>query len=123
MTRKTWGQDMLLLVIDDCEQIAHAVKRQLRHEFREVELAIGTDQGLAAIQRIKPDLIISDWNMPGGGGSKILDNSNGTPVVIHSAMDTEDPRTKEAVKRASAYVQKPANVKELTAALRKALSR
>ena len=57
-----------ILVIDDDQMIASSLKRVLSYEGFEVQVANNGQDGLAAFESMKPDLIILDVVMPGISG-------------------------------------------------------
>jgi DNA-binding response OmpR family regulator len=96
-----------ILVIDD-EQDIHTLMQQLLGEAKHrVFMARDATQGPMMARRHKPDLIILDINMPGGGGKVVYDrlrmmsNFASTPILIYSAIGrdavqkqiTRDPYT------------------------------
>lgn len=68
---------MKILIVDDSSAMRMIVRKTLRlagfegHEFIE---AVDGVAGLAAIKAGKPDLVLSDWNMPNMTGIELLLN-------------------------------------------------
>jgi two-component system chemotaxis response regulator CheY len=64
-----------ILIVDDSKAMRMIVTRTLRqagfgdHEYVEAENGA---EGLAKAQEIKPDLVLSDWNMPEMSGIEFL---------------------------------------------------
>ena len=94
-----------ILIIDD-EQTAVLLRAQLSDLGHEVVVAPDAITGLNAATRGSPDLILLGWNMPGGGGQKLLERLRGNagtaklPVIFlfgqadRIAAVTDDPRVR-----------------------------
>lgn len=66
---------MKLLIADDSKAMRLVIGHMLRqagYRGHEIVEAADGDEALAAIDRESPDLIISDWNMPGKTGIEVL---------------------------------------------------
>jgi two-component system NtrC family sensor kinase len=61
-----------LLVVDDEENILRTIKRVLRKTGWEIETAPDGAAGLSALDRFKPEVVISDFRMPGMTGVEFL---------------------------------------------------
>jgi two-component system, chemotaxis family, chemotaxis protein CheY len=67
---------MKIMIVDDSTAMRMIVKKTLRqagfdgHEFTEAEDGV---KALAAIKASKPDLVLSDWNMPNMTGLQLLE--------------------------------------------------
>ncbi len=61
-----------VLVVDDEQQVAHALRRLLRREGFEVEVAYSGEEALEKLQGFPPDVVLSDFRMPGMNGSQLL---------------------------------------------------
>lgn len=53
-----------VLIIDDEEEVGHALRRVLERAGLEVQTAIGSEEGLALFEQNAPDLVITDIIMP-----------------------------------------------------------
>ena len=66
---------MKILIVDDSKAMRMIVTRTLRqagfadHDYFEAESGL---EGLAQVDSAAPDLILSDWNMPGMNGLEFL---------------------------------------------------
>lgn len=72
-----------ILIVDDEPMVIRAVARVLRS--RGFEVLSAADPIEARAHYAAADVVLSDWNMPNGGGQRVLDESP-KPVVIHSAL-------------------------------------
>ncbi len=66
---------MKILIVDDSKAMRMIVMRHLRQagygDASFIEAANGTE-GLEAVRRESPDLVLSDWNMPEMNGLELL---------------------------------------------------
>jgi two-component system response regulator VicR len=60
-----------ILVVDDEVQVCKSLKRLLRAEY-EVETATSGEEGLQLLDGYRPDVVISDFRMPGMNGAAFL---------------------------------------------------
>src|SRR5690349_20023459 len=63
---------MKVLVVDDEQQVAHALRRLLRREGFAVEVAYSGEEALEKLKGFSPDVVLSDFRMPGMNGSELL---------------------------------------------------
>lgn len=119
-----------VLVIDDEENIIEFIKLGLRYEGFQVESAPDGPQGVAAAQRINPDLIILDWMLPGGmDGMEVLrrlrtnPTTENIPVLMLTAKDEVRDRVTGLETGADDYLTKPFSFEELVARIRAILRR
>jgi DNA-binding NtrC family response regulator len=61
-----------ILVVDDEPQVVRAMERMLRRDGLEVETAPCAERALALLEARLPDVIISDYRMPGMNGDELL---------------------------------------------------
>jgi len=119
-----------VLVIDDEENIIEFIKLGLRYEGFQVESAPDGPQGVAAAQRINPDLIILDWMLPGGmDGLEVCrrlrtnPTTEDIPVLMLTAKDEVRDRVAGLEMGADDYLTKPFSFEELVARIRAILRR
>ena len=113
-----------ILAIDDDEGIRRLVMSALEMDY-EVHTAASGDEGLALAQRVKPQIILLDLNMPGLDGLTVLarlkshPETRTIPVIIVSARG-ESALIAEA-QRAGAADQliKPFTLEQLRAVVRR----
>jgi CheY-like chemotaxis protein len=81
-------ESRMVLVVDDSMLIRHAVTRFLEeHEFR-VESATNGLEALELVAKSRPDLIITDLNMPKMTGAELIQalqarpETAGIPIVV-----------------------------------------
>ncbi|HWH08197.1 MAG TPA: response regulator [Candidatus Thermoplasmatota archaeon] len=85
-----------ILVVDDEEDIRVALKDLLESSLERVEVHIAEDgaAGLRHLQRARPDLIVSDFKMPGMNGLEFLQAARAfapeTPKILITAFPDLD---------------------------------
>jgi len=124
------GQPPLkVLVIDDTENIVEFIKLGLKYEGFQVEAAADGPEGLAAAQRISPDLVILDLMLPSMDGLEVCRRlrSNPTtrdvPILMLTAKDDVRDRITGLDTGADDYLTKPFSFEELVARIRAVLRR
>jgi signal transduction histidine kinase/DNA-binding NarL/FixJ family response regulator len=61
-----------LLLVDDEEYILKSIRRVLRRGDWQIETASDAEEGLKALERFTPEVVISDFRMPGMNGVEFL---------------------------------------------------
>jgi len=113
-----------VLVIDDERQIRRLLRVSLEaHGYAVNEAATGED-GLNALQGVKPDLVLLDLGLPDRDGQEVLAGLRSwsqVPVIILSVRNSEEDIVRALNSGADDYIVKPFNTGELIARLRVAL--
>jgi DNA-binding response OmpR family regulator len=117
-----------ILIVDDDPSLSAPLKDGL--ESRGYQVAVACD-GLQAIQQAceaKPDLIILDFHMPGGGGTaaytamRELAPTRETPVVFLTAVPVEEVKHSVCFGADTYFIAKPAGLDKLVPLIRRALA-
>ena len=120
---------MRILVVDDSRAMRLLVRRALRqagahHDVREAEDAV---TALAAVAADRPDLVLSDWELPGTSGIDLLRalRATGDPVRFGFISSTSTPAVRNLADEAGALflIAKPFTAEAFAQALRTALVR
>jgi DNA-binding response OmpR family regulator len=119
---------MRILVVEDEQKIANAVKQGLVQQSYAVDVAYNGDDGLAMATTEPYDLIILDRMMPGstdgiGILKELRNNQNHTPVLLLTAKDKILDRVEGLNSGADDYLVKPFAFVELIARVRALLRR
>ena len=113
-----------VLVIDDESGILDTLRILLRNEGFAPHTAHGGKQGLAMIEQVSPDIVLSDVRMPDVGGVQVLSAARAkdpdTPVVLMTAQATLQSAMQAVNEGAFYYLQKPFRNDDLVAILRRA---
>jgi excisionase family DNA binding protein len=111
----------LVLLVDDDERVRELVRVNLEFEGYAVREAGGADEGLAAIEEAKPDLILLDVMMPQVDGWETLRQiqerwgAGAIPVVMFSGQVDEGAEAQATAGGAQGFVGKPFQMQELIA--------
>lgn len=116
-----------ILIIDDEPDIQRLLQALLETAGYAVSSALDSMQALMIARQVKPDLMILDIRMPGGGGVKVYErlrmnvNFSNTPILIYTSVALQDvgPQIHEHPK--TAMLAKPAQPAEILSAVERLL--
>ena len=106
---------MLALVIDDSMLIRHTVCRFLETRGFKVETAANGIAALEALELMRPNLILTDLQMPRLSGYQLIDalkadeNTAGIPILVLAAKPLAEAPLDS---RVHAFIYKDLNVEE-----------
>ena len=113
-----------ILVIDDETAILDTLRILLRREGFQVETAVGGQQGVARMEELRPDVVLSDVRMPNVGGLEVLlaakDLDPSLPVILMTAQASLQTAIRAVNEGAFYYIQKPFANDEMVAICRRA---
>jgi DNA-binding response OmpR family regulator len=115
-----------VLVVDDDVKTVELVKMYLRRDGYDVLTAFEGIEALRLAREARPDLLVLDLMLPGIDGLTIcrtLRAESDVPIIMLTAMTTEEDRLKGLDLGADDYVTKPFSPKELAARVRAVLRR
>jgi two-component system KDP operon response regulator KdpE len=115
-----------VLVVDDDASIRRFLDIALRVRGYDVFEASGARTALAAVDSVKPDLIILDLGLPDGDGvevTKRLRTVDHPAILVLSVRDQEEDKVAALEAGAEDYLTKPFGIEELHARLRVLLRR
>jgi two-component system NtrC family response regulator/two-component system response regulator HydG len=116
-----------LVVIDDEVNAAAALETLLRDDGYEVGRAHDARSGLLLIEKMAPEVVLTDLRMPGMDGlellSKIKETRPDTMVVLMTAYGTVKTAVKAMKLGAEDYLGKPIDIEELEIVLQKTLEK
>jgi DNA-binding NtrC family response regulator len=116
-----------VLIVDDDPASRRLLEVRLRPLECDVATAGNGEQGLSAIRKDLPDLVLLDLQMPGMGGMQVLralrTEGIGIPTIVitaHGSIETAVEAMKEG---AYDFITKPVDAKHFDIVVRKALER
>lgn len=115
-----------ILIVEDDERIRLSLQLVLEDEGNVVDLAESAEQGLDALARRPPDVVLVDLMLPGMDGFELcrrLRASSDVPILILTARSDSHDVVAGLEAGADDYVVKPAVPKELSARVRALLRR
>jgi DNA-binding NtrC family response regulator len=102
---------MRVLLAEDEETIAVTLRDALEEAGHEVDHAPDTDSALALLERVNPDVVLTDIRMPGAGGMALLeravDQDSDRPVILMTGFGTVEQAVEAMRIGAAQYIQKP----------------
>jgi DNA-binding response OmpR family regulator len=112
-----------ILVVDDDARITELLADFLAELGHEVEIANDGASAFKAFEKRRPDLLVTDYHMPGGSGaqlvSKIRAAAQGAPIgaiVMSGSAAADDPLDLAKLPRMR-YLEKPVNYDRLKEAV------
>lgn len=115
-----------MLLVDDDPTVAEVASSYLRATGFVVEEASDGFAALEAAERVAPDLIVLDRMLPGIDGLEVfrrLRERMSTPVILLTALGSEDDRIAGLEAGADDYLSKPFSTRELVLRVQSVLRR
>src|SRR5215831_13094805 len=116
------GKQLRILVVEDEEKVARALREGLEREKYEVVLAPTGEEGFFLVNAEEFDLVILDLMLPGRDGLQVLSTLRKrgllTPALILTARDAIEDRVQGLDGGADDYLLKPFAFPELSARVR-----
>ncbi len=112
-----------ILVIDDDKMIHTVMKTTLEKHGFKVHSAFDSVQAPMMARQVKPDLIVLDITMPGGGGYEafrrlqMLGPTSLIPILVYTSLPTDDVAKKIPPAPNVAHLQKPSPPDAIRAAI------
>jgi len=116
-----------VLIIDDDKWIALSTSMVLEAEGFEVHSALSGPEGIEKVRRLKPGLVLLDIMMPGMDGWETLERLKAdpqcasVPVIVFTAREQREGRTRSKELGAVEYVRKPFRPEALAQTIRRHL--
>jgi two-component system, OmpR family, manganese sensing response regulator len=118
---------MRLLLVEDEENLAHALKDVLTAAGHVTDVVYRGDDGWELAQTVAYDLLILDWMLPGLSGvelcRRLRHSGKSTPVLMLTAKDLSLDKVQGLDAGADDYMIKPFDTAELLARVRALLRR
>ena len=116
-----------VLIVEDDDDLRHGLTRRLQNSGYEVVQATDGVAAISVARHERPDVVLLDLGLPAGSGLIVLEryanlpDLSTIPVVV---LTGRDPRIAEPATRkfhVAAFLQKPADNKDLVEAIERAL--
>ena len=118
--------DRRVLVVDDDPTVAEVVAEYLRSAGFVVDRVADGFEAIEAEARISPDLIVLDRMLPGIDGIEAcrrIRRTSATPIILLTALGSEDERIRGFEAGADDYLTKPFSPRELVLRVQSVLRR
>lgn len=116
-----------ILLIEDDLTYSKIIKNFLEKNGYEVTSSTKVTEGLQSLERMNPDLVITDYRLPDGTGMEVLDQvthySSVTPVILITNYSDIRTAVKSMKMGAFEYITKPINPDELLLTVKQALKK
>lgn len=128
-TKRAYSQTFHILVVDDNNDNCELMSEILKLDSHRVSIAKGGKEGLEIMVREHPDLLLLDLMMPDMSGEDVVRQMKATealrdiPIILITALATENDRLKGLQLGADDYLTKPLVVEELRLRVRNLLDR
>lgn len=109
-----------ILVVDDDEAMRSLLMDELQEQGCQVIEASNGNDALVQLQTVKPDLILTEFKMLGGGFEffRILQRTvPGCPIILITAFGDSHTKAKAQECGVIAYMDKPVRIADLKASL------
>jgi len=116
-----------VLLVDDSPTILMSVKGVLQRNNLQVETAKSGEEAMQKIKGgVKPDLMITDLNMPGINGIELIKQARQsglkfTPMLMLTTESEESKRKEARAAGATGWLVKPVQGEQLMQVIRKVL--
>jgi DNA-binding response OmpR family regulator len=115
-----------VLVVDDEEAIAEAVRARLQSEGFQVVVAGDGPEAIRLCEQVHPDLVVLDLMLPGMDGLEVcrqIQRDRWVPVLMLTARTEEADKVAGFAVGADDYLTKPFSLRELVVRVRAILRR
>ena len=115
---------MKILAIDDTKTLLSLLSLTLRNAGHEVAEAENGEDGLTKFDQFRPDLVITDLNMPGMSGIELicevrkLSTYKFMPILLLSTESQQSKKPEAKAAGASGWIVKPTTADELLNTIR-----
>ena len=118
--------EQTILVVDDEEAIAEAVRARLESEGFQVVVAGDGPEAIGLCEQVHPDLVVLDLMLPGMDGLEVcrqIQRDRWVPVLMLTARTEEADKVAGFAVGADDYLPKPFSLRELVVRVRAILRR
>ena len=114
-----------VLTVDDSRTMRDMLRRALVNAGFTVSEAVDGEHGLEVLSSIKPDVIITDINMPKLDGFGFIERvrqdeaHRATPILVLTTESSDEKKARARNAGATGWIVKPFNPEKLIAVVRK----
>src|SRR5262245_4673820 len=108
----------LILTVEDEPRISRYLRSSLQMSGYDVLVASDGVKAIELVQENQPDLVLLDLGLPRMGGFDVLEHIRkqfDMPIIVLTALDTEEDKVKALMMGADDYLPKPFGNRELQA--------
>jgi two-component system OmpR family response regulator len=117
LTSPETARPQRLMVVEDDRSIAELISFWFRSAGWDVVVAHSGPEGVAQGVAFQPDAVVLDVMLPGYGGLEVMRRlrvtSPSLPIVLSTAMDSDEDRRAALAAGADAYLVKPWSLQTL----------
>lgn len=116
-----------IIIIDDDEKVGLSIAKSLTKESYDIALFTNPYQAIELLDKVDVDLILTDKNMPGMSGIKLVELTkemdNPPPVIVFTGHGDIDSAVEAMRAGANDFICKPLSAKELSIRVAQALEK
>lgn len=115
----------IILTVDDSASMRMLLKASLSAQGFVIETANDGEHGLERMHDVRPDLLITDINMPKMDGFELIEavralpEFRGTPILVLSTEFSDEKKARARSAGATGWITKPFDAAKLGAAIRR----
>jgi len=112
-----------VLAIDDSSTMRHLIRAALQDAGFQVALAVDGLDGLEKLAEVRPDVVITDVNMPNMDGLQFLEaarlrpDAQHLPILVLTTETSPDLKARARAAGAAGWIVKPFDEKKLVWAI------
>lgn len=118
-----------VLIIDDDQTLVAPLKDGLESIGYKVAVAFDGLQGVLQAHQCQPDVVILDFNMPGGGGVSVYErlrksqDTAKTPIIFSTVVSMEEVKSKINASPQTFFLKKPVGLNQFIGVLNSILGK
>ena len=113
-----------VLIVDDEPALGEMLRQFLQDEGYDVHLAPDGEEALAIFQKVRPELVLTDINLPGISGTEVIRAvrklNQKTPIIVITGDESQEAVIDAIRHNVFGFISKPIWLKELKATLDRA---
>ena len=116
-----------IFVVDDDRMIHTVLRAALEKHGYKIHSAFDPVQAQMMVRQVRPDLIVLDITMPGGGGFEafkrlqMMSTTSQIPILVYTSLSAEEVAKKIPATPSVAHLRKPAAPEAILAEIQKLL--